>query len=212
MLKKKPFSRKIWKTKIGYEFMEIQNILLSGVGGQGIILTANIISRVLFEKGFDVKKNEIHGMSQRGGDVTSHIRYGKEVFSPTIEESTADYLIAFEMVEALRMIKYLKPDGYCIINDLKIEPAPVLAGLQEYPDTDKIIQLFQDKTKHLYHLNAKQIADDIGNPRGINIVMLGVFSKLIDIPKEVWTDMIKKTVKPNFIEKNLLCFEAGRKI
>lgn len=191
---------------------EIKNILISGVGGQGIILTANIISKVLFEQGYDVKKNEIHGMSQRGGDVTSHIRYGKEVFSPTIEIGTADYLISFEYLEALRMIEYIKPGGIVVINQLVEEPAPVKAGLQEYPDVEKIKQLFAEKTDHLYLVDAKKIVEEIINPRGINIVLLGVFSKYIDIPQEIWTDMIKKTVKPDFIEKNLLCFEAGRSL
>jgi indolepyruvate ferredoxin oxidoreductase, beta subunit len=190
---------------------KITNILLSGVGGQGIILSSNIISDLLFEEGFEVLKNEIHGMSQRGGDVCSHIRFGKEVYSPTIELGTADYIVGFEWLEALRMYPYLRKGGVCIINDTVIEPAPVKAGIVAYPPAEKIKEVFSGITDRLVISDAATIVKDLGNPRGVNIFLIGILSKYMEsIPHHKWIDSIRKNVKPEFIEKNIQCFDAGR--
>jgi indolepyruvate ferredoxin oxidoreductase, beta subunit len=189
----------------------ITNILISGVGGQGIILAATIISDIAFEAGNAVLKNEIHGMSQRGGDVTSHIRFGREVYAPTIEPGRADYILSFEWLEALRVHQYLKRDGVCIVNSSIVEPAPVKAGLAAYPSADSIRGVFSSITNTMIITDGESEVKKLGNPRGVNIFLLGVLSKHLTIfPEELWIESIRRNVKPDFVEKNIECFTAGR--
>ncbi|MDY6968659.1 MAG: indolepyruvate oxidoreductase subunit beta [Spirochaetota bacterium] len=190
---------------------KINNILLSGVGGQGTILAANILTHLICEKGFDIRKNEIHGMSQRGGDVCTHIRFGQKVYSPTIEKGNADYLVSFELLEGLRMYPFLKKGGICIINNTEIEPAPVTAGVEKYPEFDKIKKLFSDRTENFIIVDGTSQVKELNNPKGVNIFLLGVLSNHLDLcTVDKWLEAIKKLVKPDFIERNIKCFEAGR--
>lgn len=155
---------------------DVKNILLVGVGGQGTILASKILTSGLMEAGYDVKMSEIHGMSQRGGNVSTQVRYGKEVESPIVGKGSADVIVAFERMEALRWLEYLKIGGKMVINDFAIQPAPVNLGAAEYPAD--IIELLKSKAE-VTTLKAGEIAGELGNPKAMNIVLLGALVKAI---------------------------------
>ena len=189
-----------------------KSILLVGVGGQGTILASKILSEGLLQAGYDVKMSEIHGMSQRGGSVSTQIRFGEKINSPIIGIGEADVLVAFERMEALRWIEYLKPGGQMIVNDFAIPSLPVLMGTCEYPEG--IIEELQSKT-NLIILNAQEIALELGNSKAMNIVLLGAAVKALnnqfsgehaDID---WHEIIKDSVKSSFVDINILAFEKG---
>ena len=187
----------------------VKSILLVGVGGQGTILTSKILTYGLCEKGFDVKMSEIHGMSQRGGSVSTQIRYGDRVNSPVIGPGEADILISFEEMETYRWLSYLKPGGKVVLNDYRIPSAPILIGAEKYPENlkEEISALAPTKI-----IKAADKAMEIGAPRAMNIVLLGalvVEMGLLDID---WEHIIRKTVKPQFIEMNLTALHAGMKL
>ena len=184
------------------------NILLAGVGGQGIILASNILSEVAMNMGYDVKKSEVHGMSQRGGSVSSHVRFGEKIHSPLVEVGTADFLLAFEKLEALRQISYLEKDGRIVVNNQQIEPMPVSAGLDEYPGN--VIEMLKSHTDKIDLVNALDIARNLKNIRVVNVVMLGALSRYIDIDESVWEKMIKQHVPEGTEEVNLEAFSLGR--
>lgn len=154
---------------------KVTNILLSGVGGQGAILASNILAHVFVEAGYDVKKSEVHGMSQRGGDVTTHFRYGKKVYSPLIKLGDVDFLLAFELIEAIRYINYCKENARIVINNQKILPPSVNLGLVQYPED--IPEVFKKHFKDNVRLiNGQEIALKIGNAQAANVVLIGAFS------------------------------------
>jgi indolepyruvate ferredoxin oxidoreductase beta subunit len=186
---------------------ETKNILLVGVGGQGTILTSKIISNGFINAGYEVKMAEIHGMSQRGGSVTTQIRYGEKVYSPVIEKGTADLIVAFEKSEALRWLCYLKKDGILIVNDYTIEPFTVSLGISEYPND--VINEYRKKIKNLHVFNAFDIAESIGNSKAMNIVLLGSLVKALSIDNIDWKKMIAQTVPKKFIQLNQEAFDAG---
>ena len=150
-----------------------KSVLLVGVGGQGTILMSKILSEGFLESGYDVKMSEIHGMSQRGGSVTTQVRFGDKVQSPSIDEGTADILIAFEKCEAGRFLKFLKPDGKLVVNDVRIYPLPVLSGAQTYPEN--ILDELVEKVPNIQVVQAAALADEAGTRKAQNIVMLGAF-------------------------------------
>jgi indolepyruvate ferredoxin oxidoreductase beta subunit len=190
--------------------MMTKSILLVGVGGQGTILAGKILSTGLLEAGFDVKMSEIHGMSQRGGAVSTHVRYSEDiVHSPVIEKGGADILIAFEQLEALRWAAYLKPDGMMIINSQTILPTTVLSGASDYP-TD-ILERISAKIDAKI-LDATAEAAKIGNPRGQNVLLVGAAAKLLGLGQINWADIIAGLVKPQFIEMNRQAFSRGYNI
>ena len=155
--------------------MSVTNILLVGVGGQGIVLASNILAKGLVEAGYDVKMSEIHGMSQRGGSVSTQVRFGEEVFSPTIGEGQADIIVAFEKMEALRYLKFLKEKGKVIVNDEEWPPLPVLAGKFAYPN-NTIDVLKANADAHV--IDATQIARQLGNEKVANVVLFGALAKI----------------------------------
>lgn len=186
---------------------ETKNILLVGVGGQGTILTSKIISNGFINAGYEVKMAEIHGMSQRGGSVTTQIRYGEKVYSPVIEKGTADLIVAFEKSEALRWLEYLREDGILIVNDYTIEPFTVSLGISEYPED--VIDEYKKKIKNLHIFNAFDVAEKIGNSKAMNIVLLGSLVKALSIDDINWKEMIAQTVPKKFVELNQEAFKAG---
>ncbi len=188
---------------------ETKNILLVGVGGQGTILTSKIISNGFINAGYEVKMAEIHGMSQRGGSVTTQIRYGEKVYSPVIEKGTADLIVAFEKSEALRWLEYLREDGILIVNDYTIEPFTVSLGISEYPED--VIDEYKKKIKNLHIFNAFDVAEKIGNSKAMNIVLLGSLVKALSIDDIDWKEMIAQTVPKKFVELNQEAFKAGYK-
>ena len=153
-------------------------IILVGVGGQGTITTSTILSKGLIEAGFDVKMSEIHGMSQRGGNVSTQVRYGEKVYSPIVGAGEADVIVAFEKMEALRWLEYLKPDGKLVVNDFEIPSAPILMGVAEYPEG--ILEILQEKADTLV-FKAGEIAESLGTAKAMNIVLLGALVKAMKV-------------------------------
>lgn len=186
----------------------VRNILLAGVGGQGTILAGKILSEGLAEAGFDVKMSEIHGMSQRGGNVSTQIRYGDKVFSPVIARHEADVIAAFEKMEALRWIEYLRPDGKLIANDFEIYPAPVLMGAAKYPEG--ILEELSAKADVLA-FRADEIAKEIGNRKSANMVLLGALVQTMGIGGVPWDEVIRENVRADYFEVNIKAFEEGKK-
>lgn len=185
---------------------KVINIILTGVGGQGTILASEIISEIAAEAGYDVKKSEIHGMSQRGGNVDSHVRYGEKVYSPIVMKGDCDLLLAFERLEALRMADFVKKDGKIIVNDQRINPSTVISGVAKYPEN--IEEILKENFKSVTFVDALKIAQKAGNPRTANTVLLGATSKVLNFPAELWEKVIRKRV-PRDIETNLIAFRMG---
>ena len=184
-----------------------KSILLVGVGGQGTILAAKILTLGLMEAGYDVKMSEIHGMSQRGGAVSSHVRYGEKVYSPVIEKGSADVLISFEQMEALRWLEYIKPNAKAVVNSLVIKPVPVLIGKAEY--SDKILDEINAKADATI-LDAQAEAIAVGNARALNILLVGTAVKLMNLETGIdWNKIIAENVKPAFVEVNQKAFARG---
>lgn len=185
---------------------DIKNILLVGVGGQGTILASKILSSALVDAGYDVKMSEVHGMAQRGGSVTTQIRYGEKVYSPIIGRGEADVMVCFEKMEAVRWIEFVKPDAKIVINDFEIPSAPILIGAEEYPAG--IIEELSSKTE-VSVFKAAEIAKNLGNPKAMNIVLLGALVKAMGIEDMDWDAYIKANVKKGFEELNIKAFKAG---
>jgi indolepyruvate ferredoxin oxidoreductase beta subunit len=190
---------------------KVTNIFLSGVGGQGTILASNILGEVFLKAGYDVKKSEVHGMAQRGGDVTTHFRFGEKVYSPLIKYGDVDFLISFELLEAARYINWVKPEGRIIINKQKILPPAVSLGQAEYPkDVEKIFKnYFED---HVWMVDGQEIARKLGNIQAANVVLVGAFSNFFpEFKEEQWTDAIKEFLSPKLHDLNIKAFHEGRR-
>ena len=185
------------------------SILLVGVGGQGTILAAKILTVGLMEAGYDVKMSEIHGMSQRGGAVSSHVRYGDKVHSPVIELGGADVLIAFEQMEALRWIEYMKPGAKAVVNSQIIKPTPVLIGNATY--SDKILDELKAKADTTV-IDAQTEAVGVGNARALNILLAGAAIKLMGLGNINWDKIIADNVKPAFVEVTQKALKRGMEL
>jgi indolepyruvate ferredoxin oxidoreductase, beta subunit len=187
-----------------------KNVFFSGVGGQGTILASNILGQVLMNAGYDVKKAEVHGMAQRGGDVTTHFRFGRKVHSPLIKQGDVDFLISFELLEALRYINWPKPEGKIILNNHTIFPPSVSLGKMEYPeDVEKTFRkFFKD---NVWVVNGSEIAKSFGNIQAANVVLIGAFSNFFpELAAGQWTAAIKELLPEKLHEINLKAFHEGR--
>ena len=183
------------------------NVLLTGVGGQGVVLASFVLSHVAMSEGYDVKQSEVHGMAQRGGSVTSHCRFGDKVWSPLVPEGTADLLMAFEALEGLRYVHWLKPGGVLVYNALRSNPSPVSAGLASYPDdVDGLIRAAWPNTKCV---NANELAAKAGTVKAANVAMLGAISSTLPFALGTWEEVIRKAVPPKTVEENLEAFRLG---
>ncbi|MDD2365415.1 MAG: indolepyruvate oxidoreductase subunit beta [Desulfuromonadaceae bacterium] len=189
---------------------QITNILLVGVGGQGIVLASEILSETCMLAGFDVKKNEVHGMSQRGGSVVSHVRYGKEVFSPIVPEGEGDILFGFELMETCRALSYLKPQGSVIANDLQIPPPSVLMGKELYPQN--LSEIIKSHSADYILVDGQGLAMKAGNVKAANTVLLGAVSKKMNIEEDYWLKAIEKMVPSKAVDVNKSAFLLGRGI
>jgi indolepyruvate ferredoxin oxidoreductase beta subunit len=187
---------------------KVTSISITGVGGQGIILASNIISKLALSAGYDVKKSEVHGMSQRGGSVVSEVRFGEKVYSPLIPEGGADIVMSFEKVEALRYINKLKKGGIIIVNTQEILSSTILAGLEEYPKG--IIEELKSIVSRVIPVNAMEDAKSLGNIKTVNSIMLGVLSGYLSFSLQLWEDVIKSSVPAKTMELNLRAFMRGR--
>jgi len=188
----------------------VTNILLVGVGGQGILLASEILSETFMLAGYDVKKSEIHGMSQRGGSVVSHVRYGQEVFSPLVPEGEGDILFGFELMETYRYLPLLKKGGAVVVNDLEIPPSSVLMGQESYPEglAEKIRAQFPD----FLLVDGQGLAREAGNLRAANTVLLGAVSRRLDIAESYWMQALEKMVPSKALDVNRKAFQLGREL
>ncbi|HZK29579.1 MAG TPA: indolepyruvate oxidoreductase subunit beta, partial [Clostridia bacterium] len=181
--------------------------LLAGVGGQGTILVSRILTHALIKAGFDVKMSEIHGMAQRGGSVSTTVRYGNQVQSPLVGKGAADVLVSFELMEAVRWSAWLKPDGVIVVNDYKIRPLPVASGAAEYPD--HYLAALGEQFR-VVSFNAGEEAKNLGNARVMNVIMLGAMVEAFKMDAFDWDGALKEHVPPKFLEINRKAFETGR--
>ncbi len=188
----------------------MKNIIFAGVGGQGVILASKILMEVAMNAGLDVKESEVHGMAQRGGSVDCNVRYGDKVYSPLIEKGTTDFLVVFELLEAVRKLGYLKPDGMLIVNKERIDPAPVQAGLATYPAD--IEEWIENNIENQLIVDTDQVLKEVTSRKALNIVMLGVLSNYLDFSVDQWIDAIRSNVKEKFVEMNLKAFSRGREL
>ena len=186
--------------------METKNIMIVGVGGQGTLLTSRILGKLMINAGYDVKLSEVHGMVQRGGSVVTFVRYGDKVYEPIVEEGTADLLIAFERLEAKRYEEFLKKDGVIVLNDVRIDPMPVVTGAAVYPEG---LKEDLEKSHVVYAVDANAEAAKLGNPRVFNLIVLGLAAKKLDFAKEDWLKVIEETVPHKTIDINKQAFLMG---
>ena len=184
-----------------------KSVILVGVGGQGAILTAKILVGGLIRKGYDVKMSEVHGMSQRGGSVSTQVHFGDKVYAPVIGRGEADILVAFEKMEAVRYADFLKPDGVAVINDYAMESSSTAAGLFAYPEG--CVEAMQAAFR-CHVLDAASIAENLGNPKCMNVVLFGAMTKVLGLDDIDWEQIIRETVPAKFVELNLQAYEAGR--
>ena len=182
------------------------NILIVGVGGQGTLLTSRVLGKYAEMQGMDCKLSEVHGMSQRGGSVVTHVRIANEVFSPTIWEGSADLILAFEKLEALRYLHYLKKDGAVLVNDMEIYPMPVINGSVKYPEN--ILGKLAEKA-NVKALNAADVAKEAGNIKALNIVMVGALTAIYGLDHDVMRSAVEACVPAKFAALNLTAFEMG---
>lgn len=186
------------------------NFVLAGVGGQGILLSSDILCLVGMAAGYDVKKTDVHGMAQRGGSVVSHVRLADHVFSPVVSVGTADFLLAFEKLEAVRWVSYLRQEGVTVVNDMAI-PTLALESRIPYPDDGAILEALRVRAGRVLLVPSGTLAAEMGNPRVANVILLGVLSFFLDIPAAVWCQAIAERVPPKHRELNLQAFEVGRR-
>ncbi|MEL7622662.1 MAG: indolepyruvate oxidoreductase subunit beta [Clostridiales bacterium] len=186
------------------------SILIAGVGGQGTVLASKILGLVAMKAGLDVKQSEIHGMSQRGGSVVTHVRFGEKVYSPLVAKGTADIIIAFEELEALRYLPFLKKEGLMIVNQQQMLPMPVITGAAQYPEGP--VEEMTGRGIRVKAINASAIGREKGDARAANVVLLGILANELSFPKEYWTEALEESLKPKLLAMNLAAFKAGQEI
>jgi indolepyruvate ferredoxin oxidoreductase beta subunit len=186
------------------------NFMLVGVGGQGTLLASDILADLGVRLGFDAKKAEIHGMAQRGGSVTSYVRWGRQVFSPIIARGEVDILVAFEKLEALRYLDQLKPGGMLLVNAQVIEPITVKAGDAKYPPAADMQAAFEKVASRVCWVDGLLLAEQAGNAKAANVAILGALSALLDTPAEAWLEVVQAHVPARAVEVNRKAFMLGR--
>ena len=185
------------------------NVLMVGVGGHGVILASDGMSEIGMNNGYDVKKSDSLGMAQRGGSVVSHVRWGEHVYSPMIKKGEVDFLLGFEQLEAARWASYLKPDGTAIVTDVVVIPISAIDGKIPYPSWDEIKGILTEYTDRVYLIPATRIANEVGNPRAINMVMLGFLSAFLELQPEAWTDTMRLRLPAKFRDSSIEAFLKG---
>jgi indolepyruvate ferredoxin oxidoreductase beta subunit len=191
--------------------MTKQDILMVGVGGQGIILASDILGEVSIAAGYDIKKTDTIGMSQRGGSVVSHIRIADHVWSPLIKEGETDILLAFEKLEATRWTRYLKPDGLAVINDYAIPPLSVSLAINDYPSNGSIENILKQRTNKVLFIDGTSKAKALGDIRTLNIFMLGCIASFLPIEIPAWQNCLANLLPAKILDINCRAFELGRK-
>lgn len=184
--------------------------LIAGVGGQGTVLASDILAEVGIRLGYDTKKSDILGLAVRGGSVVSHIQWAPKVHSPVLDEYDVDYLIGFEWLETLRRLSYIKPDGFILANDCRIDPMTVTSGEANYPEKERMMGEFKNAAQHVQTIAGTQTALDLGNVLCFNIVVLGGLSKILGNDPDLWRAVIKERVPAKVADLNLTAYEKGR--
>ena len=187
------------------------DVLITGVGGQGVVLASNIYGETALVAGYDVKKTDTLGMAQRGGSVTSHVRIAPRVWSPLIKEGEVDLILSFEKLEAARWSHYLRPGGIAIINNQEQPPQSVTLGKEIYPGHDEIANALKRRSDYIYFIDGMRLATELGNARTINILMLGCLSVVAPLEENTWKENISRRLSANIRAINLAAFERGRK-
>lgn len=185
------------------------NALMVGVGGQGVILASDAMSDTGMANGYDVKKSDSLGMAQRGGSVISHVRWGGKVYSPMVKKGEADFLLGFEQLEAARWAPYLRPGGVVVVSDVVVVPVSVIGGAVPYPTWDQMEATLRCFTDRVYLLPATRIGEELGNPRALNVVMLGFLSAFLPLEPEAWIANIRSRLPPRFLDSSLAAFARG---
>ncbi len=191
--------------------MKKLDLLIVGVGGQGVVLVSDIIGKAAINAGYDVKKTDTLGMAQRGGSVVSHVRIARQVWSPLIKEGEVDIILALEKLEAARWSYYLRYGGIAIVNNQALPPLPVNIGNEQYPSDEKIIDILRQRTARIYSINGTRRARELGNIRTLNIFMLGCVSLFVPFRVHIWKESISQHLTPDIQRINITSFEQGRK-
>lgn len=186
--------------------MSTTTVMLCGVGGQGTILAADLLAKVAAAAGLEVKLSEVHGMSQRGGSVDTVVKFGEEVFSPVTDPGMVDHLVAFELIEAMRRVQYVKPDGRLLVNPTAIQPLPVLTADLPVP---RGLRAILDDEGAIF-IDADELACEAGSPKSANVVLMGALSLGLPFDEALWCDVIAQRVPPKTVEANLRAFSLGR--
>lgn len=188
--------------------MDTKNIMIVGVGGQGSLLASKLLGHLLLTQGYDVKVSEVHGMSQRGGSVVTFVRYGDRVASPVIDKGQADAIVSFELLEAARWLEYLKPGGRIVTNTQRIDPMPVITGTAQYPEG--LVEKLDELGVRVDAMDCLALAEEAGNAKAVNLVLLGRLSHYFDFPEEAWQEAIEACVPAKFLELNRKAFALGQ--
>jgi indolepyruvate ferredoxin oxidoreductase beta subunit len=188
----------------------VTNILVAGVGGQGVILASDVMADTFLEAGYDVKKSEVHGMAQRGGSVSSHVRFGEKVYSPIIKMGEVDYLCMMEKMETLRWLNYCNKSTVILMDDVEVNPPVVNLGEMEYPEN--IEEILRNNFKNFHIIPAATIAAELGSERAANVVLTGALSMLLDIDKDVWLNSLLARLPEKLHTLNKKAFLAGRQV
>ena len=187
----------------------VTNVLLAGVGGQGVLLGSEVLAEVAALAGFAVKKSEVHGMAQRGGSVVSHLRFGPEVFSPLISRGAADYLVSFERLETLRYLDFLHAGSVVLVNNQQIVPLPVAVGKAVYP-VDIEARLLATGVRSCF-VEGHAIALAAGNAKAVNAVILGALSAIMSFAPALWEEALRHQLPARLLDLNLRAFALGRR-
>lgn len=190
--------------------MKDVNVLMVGVGGQGVILASDAMAEIGMNAGYDVKKTDSIGMAQRGGSVVSNVRWGEKIYSPIIKKGEVDFLVSFEQVEAARWAAHLTPGGVAIVADVKVMPISAMSGAFPYPEWEEIKSTLTPSSDQVYLIPAVRIGQEVGNPKALNIVMMGAVSTFLDVDDQVWLEDIRRKVPPKFLDSSLAAFHRGK--
>lgn len=188
--------------------MSTTNIMIVGVGGQGSLLASKLLGYLLLQQGLDVKVSEVHGMSQRGGNVVTYVRFGEKVYSPVVSKGEADFIVSFELLEAARWVECLKSEGKIIVSRQQIAPMPVLVGQAEYPKD--LVGTMRENGFSVQDIDGLALAEQAGNSKAVNLVLMGVLSKYFDFPESAWQEAIIACVPAKVLEINQKAFALGR--
>jgi len=192
--------------------MRPYNVLITGVGGQGTVVASDILAAVGLAAGYDVKKSDVLGLAVRGGSVISHVRWGDRVRSPIVPEGRVDVLLGFEYLEALRWLDQVKPEGTILVNRQRIFPVVVSAGRAEYPGLSEAHERLRAAAQNVYAVPGVEIAQELGNTRTLNVVLLGALSGLMEIDPQVWLEVIRNRVPAKVVDLNKAAFQRGRQV